>query len=159
MAVSRIVPDAVDKTPVGQTGGAAKQVLSLEASGQGAVPVAGGCEMPASKSAANPFFGNIRQNMDLLDGVGQMPIKRPAGLSKEAEQRLPRWLREGCNSEDQGKLVSEKFLAIEKVRHDDVAVADQIIQMFLQNRHQFSSAFAGIGSMSVLSRLSSLSNS
>jgi protein tyrosine phosphatase len=114
LAVSRIVPDAVDKTPVGQTGGAARQVLSLEASGQGAVPVAGGCEMPASKSAANPFFGNIRQNMDLLDGVGQMPIKRPAGLSKEAEQRLPRWLREGCNSEDQGKLVSEKFLAIEK---------------------------------------------
>jgi protein-tyrosine phosphatase len=114
LAVSRTVPDAIDQIPVGQTGGAAKQVLSLEASGHGAVPVAGGCEMPPSKSAANPFFGNIRQNMDLLDGVGQMPIKRPAGLSKEAERRLPRWLREGCNTEDEGKLVSDKFLAIEK---------------------------------------------
>ena len=43
-----------------------------------------------------------------------MPIKRPAGLSREAEQRLPRWLREACRTEDEGKLVSDRFLAIEK---------------------------------------------
>jgi protein tyrosine phosphatase len=113
-AVSRAVPDLIDKSPVGQTGGAAKQMLSIEASRQNAVPVAGGCQMPTSKSAANPFFGNIRQNMDLLDGVGQMPIKRPAGFSEETERRLPRWLREACRASNEGKLVSDKFLAIEK---------------------------------------------
>jgi tyrosine-protein phosphatase 2/3 len=114
LAVSRVAPDAIDKSPVGQTGGAAKQVLSIKASAHGAVPVAGGCQMPTSKSAANPFFGNIRQNMDLLDGVGQMPIKRPAGFSEEAERRLPRWLREACKTDDEGKLVSDRFLVIEK---------------------------------------------
>jgi protein tyrosine phosphatase len=114
LAVSRAVPDVIDKSPVGQTGGAAKQVLSIEASGQSAVPVAGGCQMPTSKSAVNPFFGNIRQNMDLLDGVGQMPIKRPAGFSEEAERRLPRWLREACSTDNEGKLVSDRFLSIEK---------------------------------------------
>ena len=114
LAASHMVPDVIDKTPVGQTGGAAKQVLSIEASRHSAVPVAGGCQMPTSKSAANPFFGNIRQNMDLLDGVGQMPIKRPAGLSEEAERRLPRWLRDACSTRDKGKLVSDRFLAIEK---------------------------------------------
>ena len=114
LAVSRAAPEVVDRDPVGQTGGAAKQVLAVEASGHTAVPVAGGCEMPASKSAANPFFGNIRQNMDLLDGVGQMAIKRPAGFSSEAERRLPSWLREVCNTADEGKLVSDRFLSIEK---------------------------------------------
>jgi protein-tyrosine phosphatase len=114
LAVSRTVPDLIDKSPVGQAGGAAKQMLSIEASGHSAVPVAGGCQMPTSKSAANPFFGNIRQNMDLLDGVGQMPIKRPAGFSEDTERRLPRWLREACKASNEGKLVSDKFLAIEK---------------------------------------------
>jgi hypothetical protein len=31
-------------------------------------PVVGGCALPESSSAVNPFFGNIRQNMDLLGG-------------------------------------------------------------------------------------------
>ena len=114
LSVSRTVPELVDKGQIGQTGGAAKQVLSIEASGQSAAPVAGGCLMPASKTAANPFFGNIRQNMDLLDGVGQMPIKRPAGWSEDIERTLPRWLREAADTSNEGKVVSDKFLAIEK---------------------------------------------
>ena len=114
LAASRAVPDLIDKSPVGQAGGAAKQMLSIEASGHSAVPVAGGCQMPTSRSAANPFFGNIRQNMDLLDGVGQMPIKRPTGFSEDTERRLPKWLREACRASNEGKLVSDKFLAIEK---------------------------------------------
>ena len=112
--VVRTTPDVVDKRPVGHTGGAAKQVLTIESSSQGAVPVAGGCQMPATPNAANPFFGNIRQNMDLMDGVGQMPIKRPSGMPEGSERALPRWLRDASNSKNDGKVVSDRFLAIEK---------------------------------------------
>jgi protein-tyrosine phosphatase len=77
-------------------------------------PVIGGCPMPSTKSAANPFFGNIRQNMDLIGGVGQMAVTLPSFLGTQQEARLPKWLREAADSKDCGKLVSEKFLQIEK---------------------------------------------
>lgn len=70
--------------------------------------------MPAAKSAANPFFGNIRQNMDLIGGVGQMPVKRPSAMSDEVEQSLPNWLKAASEPNDNGKMVSDKFLRIEK---------------------------------------------
>lgn len=77
-------------------------------------PVIGGCPMPATQNAANPFFGNIRQNMDLIGGVGQMPVKHPAGMTHSMEEELPAWLQDAANEKDNGKLVSEKFLHIEK---------------------------------------------
>ncbi|KAF3387057.1 Tyrosine-protein phosphatase 1 [Penicillium rolfsii] len=77
-------------------------------------PVVGGCALPASSSAANPFFGNIRQNMDLMGGVGQIPLKLPDGLTETQRQELPLWLREASDVKDQGHLVSEKFLDLEK---------------------------------------------
>ncbi|KAL9050194.1 MAG: hypothetical protein Q9162_006789 [Coniocarpon cinnabarinum] len=77
-------------------------------------PVMGGCPMPATKTAANPFFGNIRQNMDLMDGVGQMPVHCPSGLNKRDIEELPLWLRKAVNEHDHGKTVSNKFLRIEK---------------------------------------------
>lgn len=80
----------------------------------GVPPVVGGCPMPASKDVANPFFGNIRQNMDLIGGVGQMPIKLPAYATKEKMNRLPKWLRAAADPQDEGRLVSHKFLQIEK---------------------------------------------
>lgn len=83
-------------------------------SGQPQLPVAGGCQMPATKNAANPFFGNIRQNMDLLDGVGQITIKKPAGTSDSEEKRLPKWLKRAASTSNEGKEVSDKFLNIEK---------------------------------------------
>ncbi|KAI9833684.1 MAG: hypothetical protein M1826_006775 [Phylliscum demangeonii] len=79
-----------------------------------AAPVAGGCPMPATQHAANPFFSNIRQNMDLLDGVGQMAIKRPAAMTCELEERLPAWLRAAIEITDEGKGVSDRFLRIEQ---------------------------------------------
>ena len=82
--------------------------------GQAKLPVAGGCQMPATKNAANPFFGNIRQNMDLLDGVGQMPIKKPKGISESEEKAFPSWLRRAASMSNEGKDVSNKFLNIEK---------------------------------------------
>lgn len=77
-------------------------------------PVIGGCPMPATQNAANPFFGNIRQNMDLIGGVGQMPIKHPTAMTRSFEEELPAWLRTAVNEKDNGKVVSDKFLNIEK---------------------------------------------
>ena len=79
-----------------------------------AAPVAGGCPLPATKSAVNPFFGNIRQNMDLIGGVGQFSVTVPADMTTRAEAGLPRWLRRAADADDNGRLVSEKFLGIEK---------------------------------------------
>ncbi|KUI53287.1 Tyrosine-protein phosphatase 1 [Cytospora mali] len=73
-------------------------------------PVIGGVMLPATTNAANPFFANIRQNQDLVDGVGQMDVKVPQGTDMEA---LPRWLREAADAADHGKKVSDKFLNIE----------------------------------------------
>ncbi|KAF2834938.1 hypothetical protein M501DRAFT_943056 [Patellaria atrata CBS 101060] len=94
----------------------AKATSQLRSVGQGpaAAPVIGGCPMPATKNAANPFFGNIRQNMDLIGGVGQMPIKRPNGMWTQLEAELPIWLRTAADESNKGKDVSDKFLRIEK---------------------------------------------
>ncbi|KAJ9387803.1 hypothetical protein DTO063F5_3029 [Paecilomyces variotii] len=77
-------------------------------------PVVGGCALPESSSAANPFFGNIRQNMDLVGGVGQMAVKLPDGLTEEKKNQLPSWLRDASDVKDRGHAVSERFLDIEK---------------------------------------------
>lgn len=79
-----------------------------------APPVLGGCPMPANKNAANPFFGNIRQNMDLIGGVGQIPIRLPASISDGTAARLPTWLRSVLAGDDAGKIVAENFLQIER---------------------------------------------
>jgi hypothetical protein len=91
-----------------------KKTLSLDAPAPGEVPVAGGCLMPPTKLAANPFFSNIRQNMDLIGGVGQIPLKRPQSMTKEDERDLPMWIRKAIDQEDGGKAVSELFLENEK---------------------------------------------
>ena len=77
-------------------------------------PVIGGCPMPATKNAANPFFGNIRQNMDLIGGVGQLPVNCPQSISTRTRHDLPLWLRQATDERDHGKTVSNKFLQIEK---------------------------------------------
>merc|ERR1711939_262284 len=87
--------------------------LSLGTSGPEVAPVAGGCVMPATKNAANPFFSNIRQNQDLIGGVGQMDVKVPGELGPEFKTIIPRWLTKACAKEDHGKIVSDKFLRLE----------------------------------------------
>ncbi|KAK2004251.1 protein-tyrosine phosphatase [Colletotrichum falcatum] len=77
----------------------------------GIAPVIGGVMLPMTQNNANPFFSNIRQNMDLADGVGQLDIARPSGLESPT---LPRWLRDASKPSDHGKQVSDKFLGIEK---------------------------------------------
>jgi protein-tyrosine phosphatase len=88
--------------------------LQIDSGLPSVAPVIGGCPMPATQNAANPFFGNIRQNMDLIGGVGQMPIKHPAGMTKSIEEELPTWLHTASDEKDNGKTVSERFLHIEK---------------------------------------------
>jgi rhodanese-related sulfurtransferase len=88
--------------------------MKLDMPGPEIAPVIGGCPMPVEKNAANPFFGNIRQNMDLIGGVGQMEIKRPSNLSKETQGHFPPWLQAASEEQDKGARVSDKFLQIEK---------------------------------------------
>ncbi|KAF2761315.1 hypothetical protein EJ05DRAFT_435581 [Pseudovirgaria hyperparasitica] len=88
--------------------------VSTDASGPSIAPVIGGCPMPLTENAANPFFGNIRQNMDLIGGVGQMSLKRPAAMTPNMEGSLPFWLNQAIDQRNDGKLVADKFLHIEK---------------------------------------------
>lgn len=74
------------------------------------LPVVGGVMLPTASKTSNAFFANIRQNQDLVDGVGQMDVKVPPEADMEA---LPHWLREAAKTEDHGKNVSDKFLGIE----------------------------------------------
>ncbi|RDA84823.1 hypothetical protein CP532_3166 [Ophiocordyceps camponoti-leonardi (nom. inval.)] len=76
----------------------------------GLAPVIGGVNLPASTGEVDPFFSNIRQNVDLADGVGQMEVTRPSGLDSPL---LPLWLREAASTSDRGRRVADKFLRIE----------------------------------------------
>ena len=105
-------PDHVDDRLASEMDGSNTRKLSIEP--PGAAPVAGGCMMPNTQTAANPFFGNIRQNMDLIGGVGQMPVKLPANLKDKTIADLPAWLRQAANQDDKGKAVADRFLGIEK---------------------------------------------
>lgn len=76
----------------------------------GLAPVIGGVMLPTTNKDPNPFFSNIRQNMDLADGVGQLDVTRPLDLDSAT---LPVWLRDATAERDHGKKVSDKFLHIE----------------------------------------------
>ena len=105
-------PDQVDRRLASEMDGSNTRQLSIDP--PGAAPVAGGCMMPSTQTAANPFFGNIRQNMDLIGGVGQMPVKLPIGLRETAVAEMPAWLRQAADKDDRGKAVADRFLGIEK---------------------------------------------
>ncbi|KAL4939546.1 hypothetical protein BDV06DRAFT_214209 [Aspergillus oleicola] len=77
-------------------------------------PVAGGCNIPESSNAAIPFFGNIRQHMDLVGGVGQIALKLPKYLTESRRRHLPPWLRDVSDPADQGRIAASRFFEIEK---------------------------------------------
>jgi protein-tyrosine phosphatase len=87
-------------------------------------PVIGGVLLPNASAVPSPFFSNIRQNQDLVDGVGQMDVAVPPGL---APASLPRWLREAAESGDHGKRVSDKFLRIERTEQSRMREAYSIV--------------------------------
>ncbi|KAJ4857707.1 protein-tyrosine phosphatase domain-containing protein [Trichoderma breve] len=99
-----LFPSFVDKSstvPVNPDGGGFPGAM------RGLAPVIGGVSLPTSM---NPFFSNIRQNMDLADGVGQLDVAWPHGLESDV---LPLWLRDAAAPQDHGKRVSDFFLRIE----------------------------------------------
>ena len=110
---SRKFPDMIDDSPSTENSDSNKSQLSID-SKMAAMPVAGGCAMPTTQTAANPFFGNIRQNMDLIGGVGQIPITRPFALTENIMDELPAWIRDAADEADKGKTVAGRFLQIEK---------------------------------------------
>ncbi|KAJ5480976.1 hypothetical protein N7539_006870 [Penicillium diatomitis] len=115
-AFSTQAPHLVHRPPAPMAGPSPrkKQRSPMSINLQSIAPVVGGCALPNSSSAANPFFGNIRQNMDLMGGVGQIPLKLPDGMTDRQRQKLPQWLREASDAKNRGHAVSEKFLDLEK---------------------------------------------
>lgn len=106
-------PDMVDTRLASELEGSNSRKLIIDPQMPAAAPVAGGCVMPSARTATTAFFGNIRQNMDLIGGVGQIAIKLPAGFGLGSMQHLPIWLRQVADERDQGKTVADRFLGIE----------------------------------------------
>lgn len=115
LQISRTTPNLVEDSSTVSNNGSGKQMLATSALNHDTIAVAGGCSMPTGKGGpANAFFGNIRQNMDLLDGVGQLPVKKPKHMTDRTKDHLPAWLKRASSVSNEGKLVSDNFLAIEK---------------------------------------------
>lgn len=110
---AKTYPSLIDNRPF-QEIQSCKINLSLGTTVPAVAPVAGGCLMPLTKNAVNPFFSNIRQNQDLIGGVGQMDIKIPSQITAECMKCLPKWLLGIAEKEDHGKRVSHKYLRIEQ---------------------------------------------
>ncbi len=107
-------PDRVDTRVATELDASTTGKLAIDPQGPVGAPVAGGCLMPSAQTAAIPFFGNIRQNMDLIGGVGQMAVKVPATLMLTGITRLPPWLRLVIDENDNGKTVADRFFKIEQ---------------------------------------------
>lgn len=110
---SKKYPNMVDTKLASELEGSNSRKLTIDPQMPVAAPVAGGCVMPSAKNATNAFFGNIRQNMDLIGGVGQIAIKLPSGFGLGSMPYLPIWLRRVTDERDQGKTVADHFLGIE----------------------------------------------
>ncbi|KAI1179517.1 hypothetical protein F4777DRAFT_434067 [Nemania sp. FL0916] len=108
-AFAAAYPTCVDYQPATERGGTS--VKSSQSGRPSFAPVIGGVALPAAANNPNPFFSNIRQNMDLADGVGQMDISVPSNLDSSV---LPSWLNEATKKADHGKKVSDRFLNIER---------------------------------------------
>ncbi|KAI8955924.1 hypothetical protein F4801DRAFT_182257 [Xylaria longipes] len=108
-AFAAAYPNLIDYKPATERGGTS--VASSQGGRPSFAPVIGGVALPSTANNPNPFFNNIRQNMDLADGVGQMDISVPPNLDSNV---LPPWLREATQKADHGKKVSDRFLHIER---------------------------------------------
>lgn len=71
------------------------------------------CPLPAQQSVVNPFFSNIRQNMDLIGGVGELPVHIPQTMAREDIISLPTWLKL-VSQEGGSKEVADRFYTLEK---------------------------------------------
>ena len=114
LSFSRRSPDLIDRRPANEMEATHGRKLSIDPQRPAVAPVVGGCLIPSNQTAANPFFGSIRQNMDLIGGVGQMSLKVPQYLQRSGNKYLPSWLKNVSDYTDAGKTVADRFLQIEK---------------------------------------------
>lgn len=117
-AFSSQFPELIQKSETPVTGVRAKRPLSMSIALPSVAPVIGGCALPEASRVSNPFFNNIRQNMDLVGGVGQIPVNVPHRLTGSKRKSLPSWLRAVCDSQDRGRSVSDQFLRLEEIELD-----------------------------------------
>ncbi|KAI1341823.1 hypothetical protein F5Y15DRAFT_348383 [Xylariaceae sp. FL0016] len=108
-AFAAAFPKFVDHKSAAERGG--RPASTSESGRPSFAPVIGGVSLPSGANDPNPFFGNIRQNMDLADGVGQMDVSLPTNVDLDT---VPKWLHEAVKPSDHGKMVSERFLNIER---------------------------------------------
>lgn len=106
-------PNRVRRARQEQEANSVKQPRSISLNLPSVTSIAGGCSLPDS-AVVEPFFGNIRQNMDLVGGVGQITVKGPDNLTDAKRQSLPFWLRKASDVKDEGRTVSQRFLKIEE---------------------------------------------
>ena len=94
-------PDGVDKRSLDEIQEHTSGALSINPAASNSI--VGGVVLPM-ENKVKPFFNNIRQNMDLIGGVGQFPVRRPAALTQGQLQKMPAWLREAAAAPDKGKV-------------------------------------------------------
>jgi rhodanese-related sulfurtransferase len=124
-AFAAAYPTLIDRSSGGPSPGLSLGCGPVSGGLRGSLPpVIGGVLLPNANHDPSPFFNNIRQNQDLVDGVGQMDIGVPAGL---ALSNLPRWLRDAAESGDHGKKVSDKFLRIERTEQSRMREAYSVV--------------------------------
>ncbi|KAK4120396.1 phosphatases II [Parathielavia appendiculata] len=124
-AFASAYPSLIDRSSAGSSPGLSLGGSSMSGGSRANLPpVIGGVLLPTTDVNPSPFFNNIRQNQDLVDGVGQMDIGLPSGLS---EANLPRWLREAADTSDHGKRVSDRFLYIERTEQSRMREAYSVV--------------------------------
>ncbi|BFZ61385.1 phosphotyrosine-specific ptp2-like protein [Saitoella coloradoensis] len=111
---SKVLDHEAPEQSTGSPGG-----LHLSARGQSMNAAGGGafaCALPAAQSVVNPFFSNIRQNMDLMNGVGDaIAIRIPQDADPTKIAALPKWLHRVAFEEGGASLVAERFYKVEKL--------------------------------------------
>ena len=105
-AFAKQYPGQLDNHSVSEGQDTDSRKLSIDPSSSGSL--AGGCAMPTHDSV-KPFFNTIRQNMDLIGGVGQFPLRRPGALTNRKIEKMPAWLRQASEPRDQGKVCLSLF--------------------------------------------------
>ncbi|WEW59426.1 phosphotyrosine-specific ptp2-like protein [Emydomyces testavorans] len=140
-------PDWIEKKQDSGRATSTRQPLSINLSLPEAPSISGGCFIPQPTPSVNPMYNSIRQNRELVDGVGQISVKVPLCLTERARQSLPSWLAKASDIRDRGKSISTKFLQIERaeqVRMQEALSDSATYNTTAANKSKTSYRIAGI---------------
>lgn len=104
-------------SPSSSTTPTSSRCASPSAQGKCRLPILSGLRMPtfAMCKPVNPLFSSIRQNMDLIGGVGEpIPIRVPDDCTPTKMSMLPQWLQDVISTNDGAARVADRFLEIEQ---------------------------------------------